>query len=163
MNNFVKSVLWIQSPSSGSSSCDTEYDDITVIRQKRGEVTWIMIHPGTGTHEEENKNWLEIKKKGREERRRNRLETLDPLTHTKQKTEQVTRKRQQLKYTWSWAKLHFANFLYSWCKQQSYLTSNHAACSIQKFSMNLTTHEAHYLYNYSCSWHTCTLYWVSSY
>jgi hypothetical protein len=60
-----------------------------------------MIHPGTGTHEEENKNWLEIKKKGREERRRNRLETLDPLTHTKQKTEQVTRKRQQLKYTWS--------------------------------------------------------------
>ena len=55
VNNFVKSTLWIQSPSSGSSSSDRECDDITVILQKRGEVTWITIHPGTGTHEEEEK------------------------------------------------------------------------------------------------------------
>jgi hypothetical protein len=34
-----------------------------------------MIHPGTGTHEEENKNWHEIKKRKIEERIRNRLET----------------------------------------------------------------------------------------
>jgi len=68
MNSFVKSISRIQSPSLGSSSCDPEYDDITVILQKCGEVTCIMIHPGTGTHEEENKNWQEIKKKGIQER-----------------------------------------------------------------------------------------------
>jgi hypothetical protein len=99
MNSFVKSISRIQSPSLGSSSCDPEYDDITVILQKCGEVTCIMIHPGTGTHEEENKNWQEIKKKGIQERRKNRLETFDPLTCTKQKTEQMTRRRQQLKCT----------------------------------------------------------------
>jgi phosphoribosylformylglycinamidine (FGAM) synthase-like amidotransferase family enzyme len=73
MNNFAKSMLRIQSSSSSSGSCDPEYDDITVILQKHGEVTGIMVHPGTGTHEEENKNWQEIKKKRIEERRRNRL------------------------------------------------------------------------------------------
>jgi len=43
-----------------------------------------MVHPGTGTHEGENKNWQEIKKKRIEEKRRNRLETFDPLTCTNQ-------------------------------------------------------------------------------
>lgn len=66
-------VLLYQFHISGSGSCDPEYDDITVILQKHGEVTGIMVHPGTGTHEEENKNWQEIKKKRIEERRRNRL------------------------------------------------------------------------------------------
>lgn len=80
-------MLRIQYPSSGSGSCDPEYDDITVILQKLGEVTWIVVHPGTGTHgkkEQRKKNWQEIKKKRIEERRRNRLETFDPLTCTKQ-------------------------------------------------------------------------------
>jgi hypothetical protein len=68
MNSFVRSISRIQSPSSGSSSCDPEYNDITLTLQKYEEVTYLMIHPGTGTHEEENKNWQEIKKKGIEER-----------------------------------------------------------------------------------------------
>jgi len=84
MNNFAKSMLRIQSSSSSSGSCDPEYDDITVILQKTWGSNW---NYGSSRHWNTRRRKQKLARNKKEKNRgkkKEQIETLDPLTCTKQ-------------------------------------------------------------------------------